>query len=111
MTVADVLFLAVVSAGLAAFGAFILVAVASDARHRRYPGTKGELIRDCVVMNTPGLPFAALLLISFLNDTENDLRYVLMLALSLGFALAIHFLPPVRRARERFKQAYGSSPP
>jgi hypothetical protein len=78
MTWADGLLIFVVVAGFVAIGAFISVAFASDQRDGRYPGTKLDLLRDCIVMNAPALPFLGLLLIIYLSGVEDGAGYGVM---------------------------------
>lgn len=111
MAAADVLLIIVVVAAFVGITAFIGVAMATDDGHRRYPGTKVDRFRDIVVMNLPAMPFLALLVASYLTGIDDDRYYTAVLAVCAGFTLAGHFLPPVKRARDRFRKAYAKNPP
>ena len=111
MAALDVLLIVVVVAAFVAISAFVGLAVASDDSHRRYPGTKFDRFRDIAVMNVPAIPFLALLFASSISDLDDGRFFTPILALCAGFTLAGHFLPPVNRARERFRSAYSENPP
>ncbi|MFN3839039.1 MAG: hypothetical protein ACK4MI_15135 [Brevundimonas sp.] len=111
MTASDLLLIVAVVGAFVGFTAFIGVAMASEHSHKVYPGTKVDRFRDLVVMNVPALPFLTLLSASCFSGVEDGPCFTLALALCAGFTLGGHFLPPVKRARERFRTAYAKNPP
>ncbi len=111
MAVADLLLVFVVVAAFVAITAFIGVAMASDDSHQRYPGTKLDRFRDIIVMNLPAAPFFALLLATFVTGLEHAPYYTVLLAACAGCTLAGHFVPPVKRARDRWRKAYAGRAP
>ena len=111
MAASDLLLIIVVVAAFVAITAFIGFAMATDDSHRLYPGTKVDRFRDIIVMNLPATPFLALLLASFLTGIEDAAHYTILLAVCAGFTLAGHVLPPVKRARYRWRKAYAKTSP
>ncbi len=111
MAVADLFLVFVVVAAFVAITAFVGVAMSSDDSHRRYPGTKPDRFRDIIVMNLPAAPFFALLLATFVTGVEDAPYYTLLLAACAGWTLAGHFVPPVKRARDRWRTAYAGRAP
>lgn len=111
IAVADLLLVFVVVAAFVAITAFIGVAMASDDSHQRYPGTKLDRFRDIIVMNLPAAPFFALLLATFVTGLEHAPYYTVLLAACAGCTLAGHFVPPVKRARDRWRKAYAGRAP
>jgi hypothetical protein len=103
MTLADVLLIVVLATGLAAIIGFLALAAATDQNRG---GARRDRIKDALLMNLPAAPFFVVVLVSILTDLGDRRYYGATLAVCAAFALAWHYLPPVRRARDRFRKTY-----